>query len=117
MCTNAGFFGDMKAEEVPMDASLKLTHFSIVIFYGDYILKTQTTHPHNDYWRAASEMADLFAAAVNRHGGDAKVIRLPDVGIHGNSHFPFAERNNPEVAKALKNWLSEKKLDGCRQTM
>ena len=107
----------MKAEEVPMDASLKLTHFSIVIFYGDYILKTQTTHPHNDYWRAASEMADLFAAAVNRHGGDAKVIRLPDVGIHGNSHFPFAERNNPEVAKALKNWLSEKKLDGCRQTM
>lgn len=40
MCTNAGFFGDMKAEEVPMDAFLKLTHFSIVIFYGDYIPKT-----------------------------------------------------------------------------
>ncbi len=107
----------MKAEEVPMDAFLKLTHFPIVIFYGDYIPKTPTRHPHNDYWRAASEMADLFATAVNRHGGDAKVIRLPDVGIYGNSHFPFAERNNQEVAQALKAWLSEKKLDGCRQTM
>lgn len=87
----------MKAEEVPMDAFLKLTHFPIVIFYGDYIPKTPTRHPHNDYWRAASEMADLFAAAVNRHGGDAKVIRLPDVGIYGNSHFPFAERNCPSI--------------------
>ena len=67
----------MKAEEVPMDAFLKLTHFPIVIFYGDYIPKTPTRHPHNDYWRAASEMADLFAAAVNRHGGDAKVIASP----------------------------------------
>ena len=114
---NAGFFGDMKAEEVPMDAFLKLTHFPIVIFYGDYIPKTPTRHRHNDYWRAASEMADLFAAAVNRHGGDAKVIRLPDIGIRGNSHFPFAERNNQKVAKALKDWLSEKKLDGCHQTM
>lgn len=60
-------------------------------------------------------MADLFAAAVNRHGDDAKVIRLPDIGIHGNSHFPFAEKNNQEVAKVLKKWLGEKKLDGRRK--
>lgn len=112
---NAGFFGDMKAEEVSMEAFLKLTRFPIVIFYGDYIPKAPTTHPHNDYWRAASEMADLFAAAVNRHGGDAKVNRLPDIGIHGNSHFPFAEKNNQEVAKVFKKWLGEKKLDGRRK--
>ena len=73
-----------------------------------------TRHPHNDYWRAASEMADLFAAAVNRHGDDAKVNRLPDIDIHGNSHFPFAEKNNQEVAKVFKKWLGEKKLD-CRR--
>ena len=104
---NAGFFGDMKAEEVSLEAFLKLTRFPIVIFYGDYIPKAPTTHPHNDYWRAASEMADLFA--------DAKVIRLPDIDIHGNSHFPFAEKNNQEVAKVFKKWLGEKKLDGRRK--
>lgn len=80
----------MKAEEVSMEAFLKLTRFPIVIFYSDYM----TRHPHNDYWRAASEMADIFAAAVNRHGDDAKVNRLPDTGIRGNSHFSFAEKQS-----------------------
>lgn len=108
---NSDFFGNMKAEEVSMEAFLKLTRFPIVIFYSDYM----TRHPHNDYWRAASEMADLFAAAVNRHGDDAKVNRLPDIDIHGNSHFPFAEKNNQEVAKVFKKWLGEKKLDGRRK--
>ena len=77
---------------------MKLTRFPIVIFFSDYM----TTHPHNGYWRAASEMADLFAAVVNRHGGDAKVIRLPDIGIRGNSHFPFAEKiikRSPQYSK------------------
>lgn len=73
-----------------------------------------TTHPHNDYWRAASEMADLFAAVVNRHGGDAKVIRLPDIGIRGNSHFPFAEKII-KIATVLKGWLEEKQLDYRRR--
>lgn len=89
----------MKAEEVSMEAFLKLTRFPIVIFYSDYM----TTHPHNDYWRAASEMADLFAAVVNRHGGDAKVIRLPDIGIRGNSHFPFAEKTIKRSLQYSKN--------------
>lgn len=89
----------MKAEEVSMEAFLKLTRFPIVIFYSDYM----TTHQHNDYWRAASEMADLFAAVVNRHGGDAKVIRLPDIGIRGNSHFPFAEKTIKRSLQYSKN--------------
>lgn len=35
-----------------------------------------------------------------------------DLGIRGNSHFPFAEKNNVEVAGALEAWLKEKGLDG-----
>ena len=83
---NNSFFGDLKADEV-------------------------TKHPHNDYWRAAAMMADAFVKAVNRHGGDARVVHLPDLGIRGNSHFPFAEKNNVEVAGALEAWLKEKRLD------
>ena len=108
---NASFFGDFKADEVPLEDFLKLTKFPIVIYYGDFIPKTPTTHPHNDYWRAAAMMADAFAEAVNRHGGDAKVVHLPDIGIKGNSHFPFAEKNNRAVADALAAWLQEKSLD------
>ena len=39
------------------------------------------------------------------------VVHLPDLGIRGNSHFPFAEKNNGEVAGALEAWLKEKRLD------
>lgn len=62
-----------------------------------------TTHPHNDYWRAASEMAERFAATINRYGGDAKVIRPPDIGIRGNSHFPFAEKTIKRSPQYSKN--------------
>ncbi len=110
---NNSFFGDLKADEVPLEDFLKLTKFPIVIYYGDFIPKADevTKHPHNDYWRAAAMMADAFVRAVNRHGGDARVVHLPDLGIRGNSHFPFAEKNNGEVAGALEAWLKEKRLD------
>lgn len=39
-------------------------------------------------------------------------MHLPDLGIRGNSHFPFAEKNNVEVAGALEAWLKKKNLDG-----
>ena len=48
---------------------------------------------------------------MNRHGGDARVVELPDAGLHGNSHFMFAKKNNVEVADLLSKWLAEKGLD------
>ena len=43
---NASFFGPMKANEVPLDDFKKLTKFPIVIYYGDFIPKEPTKHPH-----------------------------------------------------------------------
>lgn len=68
---NASFFGAFKANAVPPDKFLKLTKYPIVIYYGDYIPREATENPHTDYWRAAAEMDDYWAAAVNRHGGNA----------------------------------------------
>lgn len=113
---NAGFYGALHANEVPLKDFEKLTKFPIVIYYGDFIPKEPVKHPHNDYWRAAVQMANAFVDAVNRHGGDARVVHLPDLGIRGNSHFPFAEKNNLEVAGALKTWLNEKGLDKPAET-
>jgi hypothetical protein len=42
-----------------------------------------------------------FVEAVNRHGGDAELLLLPDAGLHGNTHFPFADLNNEKVADLL----------------
>ena len=48
---------------------------------------------------------------VNAHGGDAELLQLPDVGVLGNTHFPFSDLNNVEVADLLADYLAEKGLD------
>lgn len=55
-------------------------------------------------------MAQAFTGCVNRHGGEASVVCLPEIGIRGNSYFAFAEANNVEIADVLENWLAEKGL-------
>lgn len=86
-----------------------LTKMPIVIYYGDY---TSADNPHwaSQRWIERIHMAQAFADCVNRYGGDASVLRLPDIGIRGNSHFTFAEANNVEIADVLENWLVEKEL-------
>jgi len=56
-------------------------------------------------------MARLWADAVNRHGGDVTVVHLPEMGIHGNTHFPFSDLNNLEIADLMSKWLKDKGLD------
>lgn len=51
------------------------------------------------------------AEMVNSRGGDVTVIHLPDVGLHGNTHFPMSDLNNEDVASLLAEWLHEKDLD------
>jgi hypothetical protein len=38
-------------------------------------------------------------------------IHLPDIRIHGNTHFPMSDLNNIKIADQMSKFLSEKKLD------
>ena len=49
--------------------------------------------------------------AVNRHGGDARLVHLPELGIRGNTHFPMSDLNNVQIADLVSAFLAEKKLD------
>lgn len=108
---NTSFFGPFTANEVPLDQFKALTRMPIIIYYGDHIPEQPASEPHQDYWRASLRMARLWAEAVNRHGGDATVVHLPEVEIRGNTHFLFSDRNNKQVADLLLQWLKEKGLD------
>ncbi len=35
----------------------------------------------------------------------------PEIGIRGNTHFPFSDLNNVEIADQVSQFLAEKKLD------
>ena len=56
-------------------------------------------------------MAEQFVAAINRHGGDATLVHLPEIGIKGNSHFMMQEKNSEEIMKLALAWLKSKGLD------
>jgi len=103
--------GMLTAIEVPLSDFMKLTRIPIVIYYGDNIPEKPIDNPGQDGWRARLEMARLWRDAVNRHGGDVTVVHLPEIGIKGNTHFPFSDLNNVEIANLMSNWLKEKELD------
>lgn len=108
---SSGLFGELKGSTIPLSDFKKLTQIPIVIYYGDNIAKEPTTIWNKDHWRSGLEMARLWAATINKHGGDATVVHLPEAGIMGNTHFPFSDLNNLQVADELSKWLKQKGLD------
>lgn len=103
--------GTLTAVTVPAQDFLKLTKIPIIIYYGDNIPDKPVANPGQDGWRARLQMARLWRDAVNKQGGDVTVVHLPEIGIKGNTHFPFSDLNNLEIADLMSNWLNEKKLD------
>lgn len=103
--------GPLGAVSVALDGFLKLTRIPIILFYGDHIPEVPTPNRGQDQWRVRLAMARRWAEAVNRHGGDVTVVCLPEAGLHGNTHFPFSDLNNIEVADEMQRFLAEKGLD------
>ena len=101
-----------QALAVPLADFLRLTKIPIVLYYGDNIADKMTKeHIGMDKWRSEFDMAKKFAAAVNRHGGNAAVIHLPEIGIYGNTHFLMSDLNNKEIAELMEKWLHDNKLN------
>jgi pimeloyl-ACP methyl ester carboxylesterase len=103
--------GTLSAETVPLSEFEKLTRIPIVIYYGDNFPTEPTKDRGQDNWRVRLAMAKLWVDAVNKHGGDAGLVHLPDIGIHGNTHFLFSDLNNVEIADLVSKFLDDKKLD------
>jgi len=103
--------GTLEGVGIPLADFMKLTKIPIIVFYGDNIPVQPSANPGQDMWRIRLEMARLWAAAVNRHGGDATVVHLPETGILGNTHFPFSDLNNLEIADLMSDWLAKKGLE------
>jgi hypothetical protein len=102
--------GSRESIDVSLSDFMEYTKIPIIIYYGDFLPKTKE-HPEQYEWTLRLELAKQWAKIVNARGGDVTVIHLPEIGIHGNTHFPFSDLNNIEIANHLSNFLKEKKLD------
>lgn len=103
--------GPLLAERVPLSDFMALTKIPIIIYYGDNIPSQPVANPGQDGWRVRLAMARLWRDTVNRRGGDVTVVHLPDIGIRGNTHFPFSDLNNVQIADLMSEYLGKKKLD------
>ena len=108
---STSLFGELKGVEIPVEDFTKLTRIPIILYYGDNIANQPTSVWNKDHWRAGLEMARLWAATINKHGGKAKVVHLPELGIKGNTHFAFSDLNNLEIADLMAKFLKENGLD------
>lgn len=103
--------GALEATGIPLADFMKLTKIPIVIYYGDNIPDKPSANPGEDSWRVRLAMARLWRDAINRRGGDVTVVHLPEVGIRGNTHFPFSDLNSVQIADQLSAFLKAKNLD------
>lgn len=103
--------GTLSPEAVPLADFLKLTRIPIIIYYGDNFPIEPTAERGQDNWRVRLAMARLWVDAINKRGGDARLVHLPKIGIRGNTHFLMSDLNNVEIADQVSRFLAEKKLD------
>lgn len=103
--------GTLTPEGVPLTDFEKLTRIPIIVYYGDNFPLEPTAERGQDNWRVRLAMARLWVAAINKHGGDAQLVHLPEIGIRGNTHFLMSDLNNVQIADLVSKFLTAKKLD------
>ena len=104
-------FDTLQGVAIPLADFKALTRIPIVIYYGDNIPAKPTAMPAQDSWRVRLAMAKAWRDTVNRHGGKVTVVHLPEIGITGNTHFPFSDLNNVQIADLVSEFLKKNGLD------
>jgi hypothetical protein len=90
--------------DVPLEEFKKLTKIPMQIVWGDNVDKSANYTERLKHSR-------LFVEAIKKYGGKAQVLMLPEAGLKGNTHIPFADMNNVAVADLLSKFLAENGLD------
>lgn len=106
-----GRTGVLNGIEVPVEDFKKLAKIPIIMYFGDNIGKEVTNDLGAENWRTRLALGKLFVESINKYGGNATLIELPEIGVYGNTHFPMSDLNNAQVADLLYEWIKDKKLD------
>lgn len=105
-----GLTGGATGIPVPPEQFEQLTKIPVILYFGDYIPETPSGNLGDENWRVRLQMARKFVEAINRHGGKATLVELPEIGIYGNTHFLMQDLNNAELADLLSQWLIKNTL-------
>jgi hypothetical protein len=80
-----------------------LTRIPILVVFGDHLEDARP--PFNTTWTTSLENCRALVRLINDAGGDATLVHLPEIGIHGNSHMMMQDKNNLQVADVILRWI------------
>lgn len=70
--------------------------------FGDNVMGNPSLTGQSRYY-GRKEVVDR----INAVGGNAKIVQLPDIGIHGNTHMLMQDQNNLQIADIIIDWIGE----------
>jgi hypothetical protein len=79
-----------------------LAKIPTLVMFGDHLGDVQGGPVS---WMASFEGCQKFVEQVKNAGGDAEMMYLPSLGIHGNSHMLMQDRNNLQLADLVLGWI------------
>jgi pimeloyl-ACP methyl ester carboxylesterase len=82
-----------------------LAKIPTLVMFGDHLSDMPAGGPAN--WATSFESCKAFVAEVNKAGGDAEMMHLPALGIHGNSHMLMQDRNSDRLADLVLAWIDK----------
>jgi hypothetical protein len=94
--------------EMPCVTDLKdvqlstLAKIPTLVMFGDHLGDVQGG-PAN--WANSFDSCEKFVKQIKDKGGDAEMMHLPKLGIHGNSHMLMQDRNNLQLADLILKWI------------
>ena len=110
------FVGKATAPQVVSSERFRaLTAIPVMVIIGDNVVRSESASFGEELWRVNEIRARQFVDTLNRHGGQATLFILPEHGIHGNTHFAFADKNNQQIADIVENFLHSRGLDSTHQ--
>jgi pimeloyl-ACP methyl ester carboxylesterase len=87
----------------PTDAQIQAyEHVPDLELFGDYIQQ----NPNGPTGKPRYDARKMVVDRITTAGGSARILQLPELGIHGNSHMMMQDRNNLQVADVILEWIS-----------
>jgi acetyl esterase/lipase len=76
-----------------------LAKIPVLVLFGDI--------EGNASWQSRIDDCRALVNRLKAAGGNATLLHLPEVGIHGNSHMYMLDKNNLQVGSLVSKWIDE----------
>jgi hypothetical protein len=81
-----------------------LSTIPALFIFGDHLAGSVISGP---LWTANLDGCKKAVKAINAAGGNATLVELPSLGMHGNSHMLMMDRNNLQIADFILGWIQK----------